>query len=202
MAGREILPPGACSQETLPAPARPPLRRAPPARPASGPHLCNYPLASLPAAAAAKFTQREGQEETRVISSRPAPRPKPSRPGCPGSPPPTAQRSAACPGLGVPRRSARPRAPRSRPAAAPGFPSAAHDRALRLPLSPPQSCFHGAPSRAGPLLGSLRRPLLTNSSRASQSLLLLALPSTARPAAHITLPPQTRGSGRRRAGEG
>lgn len=112
--------------------------------------LCNYPLASLPAAAAAKFTQREGQEETRVIASRPAPRSKPTRPGCPGSPPPTAQSSAG-PEDGVPRRSARPllRAagpprPPFRPAAAPGFPSAAHDRALRLPLSPPESCFHGA----------------------------------------------------------
>lgn len=35
----------------------------------------------------------------------------------------------------------------------PGFPSAPPHRAQRLPLSPPESCFHG----------SLRRPLLTNS---------------------------------------
>lgn len=41
---------------------------------------------------------------------------------------------------------------------------------------------------------------LTRSPLRSRSLLLLALLSAARPATHITLPPQTQGSERRRAG--
>lgn len=112
------------------------------ARPASGPHLCNYPLASLPAAAAAKFTQREGQEETRVISSRPAPPIPASSAGLSRVAPSRRPAPKSCPELGGPRP--RPRAAPFRPAAAPGFPSAAHGRALRLPLSPPESCSHGA----------------------------------------------------------
>ena len=156
--GIEMLGPDDLGSGNSSRPQTPRRRSARPARP----HLCNYPLASLPASTAAKFTQWEGQKEMLDISSRPAPSPKRTVLCCPGSPLQhpwpwevgpegrpgkvfTAGRSpllgAACRWGPLPSRRG------------PGFPSVPPSVAPRRPLSQPESCFHG----------SLGRPLLTNS---------------------------------------
>lgn len=112
---------------------------------------------------------------------------------------------------------ARPLPPRARRAQARGPPQAeVHGRAAqpahRGPLAPraargllqprrSEPCACPSPRRRAVFMApsaDLCRP--TRSLLRSRSLLLWALLSAARPATHITLPPQTRGSVRRRAG--
>lgn len=95
--------------------------------------------------------------ESSPCAQPPAPSPKRTLRGCPGSPPTTpssawpGHRSAPGKGSRLSRAASPLRAP-SVPCG-PGLPSAPPHGAPRLPLSPPESCFHG----------SLGRPLLPNS---------------------------------------
>lgn len=129
----------------------------PSARPA-GPHLCNYPLASLPAATAAKFTQKPESpppaqppapnELFRAVPGRPYQLPtSPLRPA-PGEVFTAGARPLLCTTPSVP--------PRPRISFSPAAPSAA---SAPLPAGELFSWRYGA----GRLLRSLGRPLLTNS---------------------------------------